>query len=91
VNLGGELPAQVHRVQQAQVQALPVGREVEVRGVAGEQDPPGPVPLGLPGGVAEPGCPEHLGDLDVVSERLPHQVVDLFRGHRGVPVDGQVL
>ena len=57
VDLAGQLPAEVERVLDAQVEALPSGRRVDVRRVAGQQHPPDPVALGQPGGVAEAGQP----------------------------------
>ena len=36
----GQLPAEVHRILHAGVEALPADRGVDVRRVAGQQDPP---------------------------------------------------
>ena len=57
VDLGGELPAQVHRVLEAGVQALAGRREVDMGGVARQQDAPGAVTGREAGGVAEPRQP----------------------------------
>jgi hypothetical protein len=56
-DLGGQFPAEVERVLDAEVEALPAGRRVDVRRVAGQQHPADPVALGQPGGVAEAGQP----------------------------------
>jgi len=56
-DLGGQFPAEVERVLDAEVEPLPTGRRVDVRRVAGQQHPAGPVALGQPGGVAEAGQP----------------------------------
>ena len=56
-DLGGQLPAEVERVLDAEVEPLPAGRRVDVRRVAGQQHPAGPVAVGQPGGVAEAGEP----------------------------------
>ena len=53
----GQLPAEVHGVLDADAEALPAGRVVDVRGVAGEQDPSLSIGRGLPGGVGEPRDP----------------------------------
>ena len=39
VDLGGQFPAEVERVLDAEVEPLAAGRRVDVRGVAGQQDP----------------------------------------------------
>ena len=51
---GRQLPAEVGRVLQAQVQALAPGRIVDVRRVAGQEDPAGAVGRRVPGLVAHP-------------------------------------
>ena len=53
----GQLPAQVHRVLHAGVEALSAHRGMHVGGVAGQQHPPLAVGRGLPGHVGEPGDP----------------------------------
>jgi len=47
---GGQFPAQVHGVLDAEVQPLPADRRVGVRRVAGEEDPP----AAIVGDMAEP-------------------------------------
>jgi hypothetical protein len=87
VDLGGQLPAQVDRVLDAQVQPLPAGRRVDVRGVAGQQHPAGPVPFGQPGGVAEAGDPARRVHAEVGAGEHPQLLPDLVEGrrHRTVP------
>ena len=53
----GQLPAQVHRILHADVEALPAHRGVHVRGVAREQHAALAVGRRLPGHVGEPGDP----------------------------------
>jgi hypothetical protein len=57
VDLGGQLPAQVERVLDAEVETLPAHGRVDVRRVAGQQHPAGPVALGEPGRVSEARTP----------------------------------
>ena len=45
-DLGGQLPAQVERVLDAEVEPLPTDRRVDVRRVAGQQHPPDPITFG---------------------------------------------
>ncbi len=74
--LRGELPAEVHRVLDARVEALPAHRQVDVRRVARQEDPPRPVPVGQPGGVAEAGQPAHLGVVEQVEVGPRHAFHD---------------
>ena len=53
----GQLPAQIHRILHAGVEALSTDRGMHVRRVAGQQDPSVAVGRGLPGHVGEPGDP----------------------------------
>jgi hypothetical protein len=53
----GQLPAQVHRILHAGVEALATVRGVHVGGIAGQQHPPVAVGGGLPGHIGEPGDP----------------------------------
>jgi Tetracyclin repressor-like, C-terminal domain len=50
---GGELPVEVEGVTDAQVQSLAAGRGMNVRSVAGQQDPARAVGNGLPGSADE--------------------------------------
>ena len=61
----GELPAQVHRILHAGVEALSAHRGMHVRGVAGQQDASVAVGRGLPGHVGEPGDPGRTVDPEV--------------------------
>ena len=56
-DLGGQLPAEVERVLDAEVEALSAGGRMDVRRIAGQQHPPDPIALGQPGGIAEAGHP----------------------------------
>ena len=58
----GQLPAQVHRILHADVEALSTDRGMHVRRVAGQQDPSLAVGRGLPGHVGEPGDPGEIVD-----------------------------
>ena len=49
VEHGGQLPAQVHRVLQTQVEAWATHRRVDVGSVADQEHPTLPVPGGNPG------------------------------------------
>ena len=57
VECARQLPAQVDRVLDAQVESLPARRRMNVRGIAGQQHPADAVALGEPGGIAEAGQP----------------------------------
>ena len=57
LDVGRQFPGQVGGVLQAEVEALAAGRVVDVRGVAGQQHPAGPVAGRLPGRVAHPAQP----------------------------------
>lgn len=91
VDRGGQLPAQVERVLHAEVEALPAGRRVDVRRVTGQQHPPVPVALGLPGGVAEPGQPTRRVPPEVGARDGHHPPLELLEGGRGRAVPGQPL
>src|SRR5215813_5495846 len=64
VDDGGELAAEADRVAEAEVESLPAGWGVDVRGVPGEQHPPAAVGAGLAGGVGVAGGRVDLGDRD---------------------------
>ena len=67
VDAGGELPGQVDRVAHAEVDADAGGRKLVGR-VAGHQDPPGAVPIGLAGLEGVPGQPRHLAQREIRAE-----------------------
>src|SRR3712207_6873620 len=52
----GQLPAEVPGVLDAGVHPLPAGRRVQVRGVAGDEDPP-------PAGAGDDRSEEHTSEL----------------------------
>ena len=60
----GQLPAQIHRILHAGVEALSTIRGMHVCGVAGQQDPSLAVGRGLPGHIGEPG--DRGGTVDPV-------------------------
>jgi hypothetical protein len=55
---------------------------VDVRGVAGEQDPAVAVLLDLAGGVAEPGAGEHGAHVHLFAVGGSQRFGDLVVGHR---------
>ena len=59
---------------------------MDVRGVAGHDDPAADVVGRLPGGVAEPGQPARGAQPDVTSERLVHGGLEQVQGDGRVPV-----
>ena len=91
---GGELPAEVERVVEGDVDADRPGRRMDVGGVAGQHDPAADVLGRLPGGVAEPGQPARGPEPDVAAERLVHGRLEPVEGDRvvlvgrGLPVGG---
>ncbi|GDY51614.1 hypothetical protein SVIO_022370 [Streptomyces violaceusniger] len=72
----GELPAEVDRVAEAEVQPLAAERRVHMRGIAREQHPAAPVGLGLPGVVGPAGrtaaqaLERHIDAGDIAYDRL---------------------
>ena len=52
-----QLPAKIHRILHAEVEALPAIRRMDVRGVAGQQDSPSTIGRRLPRGVGEASDP----------------------------------
>jgi len=60
-----QLPAEIHGVLDTDVEALPTHRGVNVRRVAGQQDPPRAVGSGLTGHVGEPRDPGGIVDSEV--------------------------
>ena len=88
VDLGGQFPAEVERVLDAEVEALPADRRVDVRRVAGQQHPAGPVALGQPGGVAEAGDPARGVHAEVGAGERPQPLLELVQGRRDRAVLG---
>ena len=70
----GQRVGQRDGVLNAEVHALPAGGAVNVGGVAGEQEPPGPVGVGDAVVDPEPRTPQHVGDC---------QPAGAARGRRG--------
>jgi hypothetical protein len=79
---GGQLPAEVRRVQQADVQTLTAARRMHVRGIARQQHPAAPVGVGLTGVVAEPACVVQFLDDDRGAGDPSDRVGELGGGHR---------
>ena len=82
VHGGGQLPTQVHRVLDAQVEPLPAGRQVDVRGIPGEQHPPVPVRRDLAAGVAEAGAPAQPPEHRIRAVHRGQRPGHLVGGHR---------
>ena len=76
----GELPAQVHRVLHAGLEALCTVWRMHVRGVAGEQDPSVAVGRGLPGHIVEPGDPGGTVDPVVGPVDGDQRLADITQG-----------
>lgn len=78
----GQLPAEVERVLEAQVEPLPAGGRMDVCRVPGQQHPPDPVALGQPGGIPETGQPARRVHAEVGSgdsAQLPPEVLQSGR------------
>ncbi|MBB3724643.1 hypothetical protein FHR33_000503 [Nonomuraea dietziae] len=56
-DLCGQFPAEVERVLNAQVEALPADGWMDVRRIAGQEHPPDAITFGQPGGIPEAGQP----------------------------------
>ena len=83
VDDGRELPPQVHRVENAEIQSLAAERRVNVRRVAGEQHAAEAIGRRLPGVVGEPRGGLHGGDRHVGtahSAKTPFHLLDRDRG-----------
>ena len=83
----GQLPAQVHRVLHADVEALPADRGVHVRGVAGQQHAPVAVGRGLPGHVGEPRDPGGAVDPEVGPVDGDERLAEIAQGGLAVVAD----
>ena len=76
----GQLPGQVRGVHHPGVHALTPGRRVDVRCVAGEQDPAAPVGRRRPQVAPEARQPPRIGDRDAPGCALPDLFLDLLEG-----------
>ena len=76
----GQLPAQVHRILHAGVEALPADRGVHVRGVAGQQHAPVAVGRRLPGHVGEPGDPGRAVDAVIGAVDGDERLAEIAQG-----------
>lgn len=90
-DLGGQFPAKVERVLDAEVEALPSGRRVDVRRVTGQKHPSGPVALGQPGGIAEAGEPARGVHAEVGTGECPQLLLELVERGRDRAVIGHPL
>ena len=86
VDDGRELPAQVHRVEDAEIQSLAAERRVNVRRVAGEQHAAEAIGGRLPGVVGEPRDGLHGGDRHVGTAHSAQTPLHLLDRDRGVAV-----
>ena len=75
-----QLPAEVHRVLHADVEALPAHRRMDVRGVAGQQHAPVAVGRGLAGHVGEAGDPRGTVDSEVGAVDADQRVAERRAG-----------
>ena len=73
----GQLPSQVHGVLHADVEALPADRGMDVRGVAGQQDPSLAVGSGLPSHVGESGDPRRAVDAVIGSAQRDKRLAEI--------------
>ena len=87
LDLCGELPAEVDRIEQAGVQRQPE----DVRGVAGEQDAAGQVAVGQPAVPDEPAQPLRAGHRQVAAEHPPGAGSQFVQGHRCAEVGRRVV
>ena len=85
VDGGGQLPGQVDRVEHADVEADARGGELMGR-IAGQQDPPIAIPLGLPGVKREARQPGRFSQGQIHAEHATDAVLELGQGHRRVIV-----
>ncbi len=98
-----ELPAEVHRVLHAGVQPLAAEREMDVRGVPGQEHPALAVALREAGRAAEPRQQVPVAELHVDAHHPLHRLGELVGGerqiavrrhhvelHRGEPVDARL-
>ncbi len=86
VDLGGELPAKVEGILDAEVQTLASERRMDVCRVACEEHPAHPVPFGKPGGVGETGQRARRVSAEVGARVRPQLRPELLqrRRHRAI-------
>ncbi len=85
----GELPAQVHRVTDTEVEALAAERRVDVGRVAREQHTARPIGVRLTAVVGEPGHRAQGVHGDVDAGHPAHAGLQLLGGDRGLTVGGR--
>ena len=80
-DLGGEFPAEVDRVEQADVERGAPGGE-QMRGVAGQQHAAGTVGLGEPGLADRSGQPDRCAEREFGAEHPADAGLELLQGYR---------
>jgi hypothetical protein len=80
---GGEFPAEVGRVLDAGVHALPAGRGMDMGGVTGQQHPAVPVAGHLPFLAVEPGHPPRVVHAEISAEDPAGHIAHLVQVDRG--------
>ena len=81
-----KFPAEVDSVLQSEVQSLATGREVDVRGITGEEESPDAVTLRLPRRVAELGNRAGAVHTEVSARDLDHSSAKLVKIDGGVTI-----
>ena len=89
VHGGGQLPTEIDGVLDARVHALAAGRQMDVRGIAGQQDPAAAVLGRLAGRVAEGGAPGRRAMADVLAGQPLPALGDLGEAGRLGPLAGR--
>src|SRR6185437_4266931 len=78
-----QFPSQIHRILHTGLEALPAVRGMHVCGVAGQQDPPLAVGLGLPGRVGKPGDPSERVDAVICPAHGDERLAEIAKGGFG--------
>src|SRR6187549_3731184 len=86
-DLCGQLPAEVERVLDAQVEALAASRWMDVCRIAGQQHPPDSIPLDQPGGIPKAGQPTRRVHAEISSGDGPQLSLEILEGGRFRAID----
>ena len=78
----GQLPAQIHGIAEAEIEALAAQRRMSVRGVAREQHAPVAVGRGLTGAIRPGGGKPKFADGDVGAGDAAQDILHVFDGDR---------